>query len=167
MRKLIFPSPLGDLSLIVHNGNLCYCNWVHSECAPKERRILKSLPQFDQSKEDKKVLESVASQLTEYFAGERKFFDVPQYFHATKFQLHVWQKIREIPSGTTATYKEVSNSIGSLNSFRAVANACGQNPLAIIIPCHRVVKSDDSPGGYTGGLDKKTGLLYLERRFCL
>ena len=82
----------------------------------------------------------------------------------TEFQKAVWQEISKIPLGETRTYKDISNAIGKPNSSRAVANACGQNPFPIIIPCHRVVRSDGKIGGYSGvgGKKKKAMLLKLE-----
>jgi len=82
----------------------------------------------------------------------------------TKFQLLVWKEISKIPYGETRTYKDISIAIGKPNSSRAVANACGQNPFPIIIPCHRVVRSDGKIGGYSGvgGKKRKEMLLKLE-----
>ena len=82
----------------------------------------------------------------------------------TEFQIKVWKEIAKIPLGETRSYKEIATAIGSPNSSRAVANACGKNPYPIKIPCHRVVKSDGSIGGYsgTGGIERKKELLAKE-----
>ena len=84
--------------------------------------------------------------------------------YGTQFQLAVWTEIAKIKSGTTKTYSEIANLLGKTKSARAVANACGKNPYPETIPCHRVVKSDGTIGGYspTGGVDKKSQLLRME-----
>ena len=85
----------------------------------------------------------------------------------TSFQIQVWEEIKEIPCGETRSYKQIAEAIGHPKSVRAVANACGKNPYPIIIPCHRVVKSDGSLGGYSGkgGINKKRELLRKEQIF--
>ena len=82
----------------------------------------------------------------------------------TEFQIKVWKEIAKIPLGETRSYKEIATAIGSPNSSRAVANACGKNPYPVKIPCHRVIKSDGSIGGYsgTGGIERKKELLAKE-----
>ncbi len=90
-----------------------------------------------------------------------------KYVSGTSFQISVWKKIAEIPAGQTLTYSEIAKSIGNPKAFRAVANACGQNPFPIVIPCHRVVRSDGGLGGYSGqgGTKKKLALLENEKFF--
>ncbi|MAS50622.1 MAG: 6-O-methylguanine DNA methyltransferase [Rickettsiales bacterium] len=85
--------------------------------------------------------------------------------NGTKFQVKVWKELLKIPSGETRTYKEIAILIGSPNSARAVANACAKNPYPILVPCHRVIRSDGSLGGYSarGGVNKKKKLLEQER----
>ena len=85
----------------------------------------------------------------------------------TVFQIQVWEEIKKIPRGETRSYKQIAEAIGQPKSVRAVANACGKNPYPIIIPCHRVVKSDGSLGGYSGkgGINKKRELLKKEQVF--
>ena len=85
--------------------------------------------------------------------------------NGTKFQVKVWKELLKIPSGETRTYKEIAILIGSPNSARAVANACAKNPCPILVPCHRVIRSDGSLGGYSarGGVNKKKKLLEQER----
>ena len=81
----------------------------------------------------------------------------------TPFQQSVWRALQQIPYGQTISYAQLAQNIGKPTAYRAVANANGKNPLSIIIPCHRVVASDGSLGGYTGGLDKKRILLSIEK----
>jgi AraC family transcriptional regulator, regulatory protein of adaptative response / methylated-DNA-[protein]-cysteine methyltransferase len=83
--------------------------------------------------------------------------------HGTLFQKQVWQGLTTIPAGSTLPYKELAKRIGHPGSARAVANACGANPVAVVIPCHRVIRSDGSPGGYRWGIDRKEKLLSLEQ----
>lgn len=88
--------------------------------------------------------------------------DLPIDMRGTAFQRQVWQALRTIPAGQTATYAEVARSIGNAQAYRAVASACGANPLAVVIPCHRVVRSDGEQGGYRWGIEKKQLLLARE-----
>ena len=112
------------------------------------------------------VIKQCVEELEEYFNGERQTFDVNIKPEAsgTPFQQSVWAQLRQIPYGETISYKTLAERIKGSNYSRAVANANGKNPISIIIPCHRVIASDQSLGGYTGGLDKKKLLLSVEGR---
>jgi methylated-DNA-[protein]-cysteine S-methyltransferase len=101
----------------------------------------------------------VRSQLHEYFAGTRTTFDLQLHPTGSAFQLRVWEALREIPYGETASYAEVAAKLGKPGAFRAVGAANGQNPIAIIVPCHRVIGSNGSLVGYGGGLATKRWLL--------
>ena len=101
-------------------------------------------------------------QLTEYFAGQRREFDLPLAPAGTDFQRRVWELLREIPYGETVTYGELARRLGNPKSARAVGMACNRNPIAIVIPCHRLLGADRSLTGYAGGLDAKSFLLTLE-----
>jgi methylated-DNA-[protein]-cysteine S-methyltransferase len=104
-----------------------------------------------------------AKQLDEYFAGQRTEFDLPLRFTTgTAFQQSVWRALAEIPYGETISYAELAASVGRAGAFRAVGQANGANPLAIVYPCHRVIASSGGLGGYGGGLDLKQELLALE-----
>ena len=102
------------------------------------------------------------NQLIEYFEGKRKIFSIPIDLQGTRFQLKVWNELIKIPYGTTTTYLEIAKRIGNPKAVRAVGTAIGKNPICIIIPCHRVISSDGSIGGYSGGVDNKKKLIYLE-----
>lgn len=101
-------------------------------------------------------------ELEEYFKGERQSFDVPLDIEGTDFQKRVWEQLRQIPYGKTVSYKNIATKLNT-NGVRAVGTANGRNPLSIIIPCHRVIASDGTLGGYAGGLPIKTKLLAIEK----
>lgn len=102
------------------------------------------------------------AELSQYFAGERRRFDLPLAPAGTAFQTHVWQALVAIPFGTTVSYFALAQSLGVPRSVRAVAAAVGRNPVSVLIPCHRVIGSDGSLTGYAGGLERKRALLVLE-----
>jgi methylated-DNA-[protein]-cysteine S-methyltransferase len=104
----------------------------------------------------------VRRQLAEYFDGERDEFDVPLEMTGTHFQRRVWRALRQIPYGETTTYGELARRVGRPSASRAVGLANGRNPIAVIVPCHRVIGSDGSLTGYGGGLERKRLLLELE-----
>lgn len=109
-------------------------------------------------------LSGMANQLDEYFAGDRVGFDVPLAARGTPFQRRVWEALRGIPYGETTSYAELARRIGQPNAVRAVGAANGRNPIAIVVPCHRVIGADGSLTGYGGGLERKGALLELEAR---
>jgi methylated-DNA-[protein]-cysteine S-methyltransferase len=102
-------------------------------------------------------------QLEEYFAGQREAFDLPLAASGSPFEKAVWDAVSEIPYGETRSYGEVARAIGRPDRARAVGSANARNPLAIIVPCHRVIGSDGSLTGYGGGLERKRALLELEQ----
>ncbi len=104
-------------------------------------------------------------QISEYFMGTRKEFDLPLHLLGTPFQKSVWQGLLKIPYGETRSYKQQSVFLGNEKAIRAVAGANGENGIAIIIPCHRVIGENGSLTGYGGGLQRKKWLLDLERKF--
>jgi AraC family transcriptional regulator of adaptative response/methylated-DNA-[protein]-cysteine methyltransferase len=108
-------------------------------------------------------LDQLRKQLDEYFAGERREFDLPLVIRGTPFQEQVWRTLLEIPYGHTWSYRDVATRIGQSGATRAVGTANGMNRIAIVIPCHRVVNADGRMGGYGGGLWRKQFLLDLER----
>jgi methylated-DNA-[protein]-cysteine S-methyltransferase len=109
------------------------------------------------------VLREALQQLGEYFAGQRKSFDLPLDLHAgTPFQQQVWRGLLRIAPGTTTSYGSLSAAIGKPAAVRALGAAVGRNPVSIVVPCHRVLGADGSLTGYAGGLERKTALLSLE-----
>jgi methylated-DNA-[protein]-cysteine S-methyltransferase len=118
----------------------------------------------DDAVRDDDGLGHAAAQLEEYFAGERTRFDLPLSPVGTPFQLRVWAELREIPYGGTTTYGQIATDLGQPTASRAVGLANGRNPIAVIVPCHRVIGSDGSLTGFGGGLERKRWLLEHERR---
>lgn len=111
---------------------------------------------------DERRLADVRRQLAEYFAGRRRRFDLELAPRGTPFQLRVWSALLELGFGEVVSYRNIAARLGQPAATRAVGRANGANPIAIVIPCHRVVASDGSLGGYTGGLAIKAGLLSIE-----
>ena len=106
--------------------------------------------------------EEAKRQLLEYFEGRRRCFTLPVAPQGTAFQKRVWEELQKIPCGTTTTYREIASRIGQPTAVRAVGSANGRNPVAIVIPCHRVIGSDGSLTGYAGGIAIKRRLLQHE-----
>jgi methylated-DNA-[protein]-cysteine S-methyltransferase len=116
--------------------------------------------------ESRRKLDPLDRQLHEYFDGRRHTFDVPVDLQLTSgFTTQILEAIRQIPFGQTSNYKGVATQAGNAKAVRAAGNACGANPVPIVIPCHRVLKSGGGLGGYTGGVEKKESLLRLEGYF--
>ena len=108
-------------------------------------------------------MKEVKVQLEQYFQGDLKYFNLKTDFHISLFYKKVLKAVGKTPYATTKSYKEVANNIGSPNSHRAVANANAKNLIPIVIPCHRVIKSNGELGGYGGGSQLKKDLLKFER----
>jgi len=116
-------------------------------------------------KHNPEALAEAAKQLGQYFAGERQNFELELDMQGTTFQLQVWQALRSVPYGQTASYKDIAIAIHSPKAVRAVGGANNRNPISIIVPCHRVIGADGKLIGYGGGLDIKQNLLQLESNF--
>ncbi|MCF6269140.1 MAG: methylated-DNA--[protein]-cysteine S-methyltransferase [Melioribacteraceae bacterium] len=111
------------------------------------------------------VLEICTQQLNEYFAGERKEFDVSFNQEGTEFQQKVWTELMKIPHGKTVSYNYIAERVGGKNMMRAVGSANGKNQISILVPCHRVIGSDGSLTGYAGGMWRKEWLLKHEDKY--
>ena len=159
-----YNSPCGELILASMGDELCLCDWNGMPCAERNLCRIGRYVNADFRTEPSSVIEQTKRQLDEYFAGSRKEFDIPLHPFGTDFQLQVWRALFDIPYGETRTYMEIALKIGNAKGVRAVAQAIGANGIDILIPCHRVVGSNNSLTGFAGGLDKKRFLLELERR---
>ena len=158
-----YTSPCGELILASTGNALCLCDWNGMPCAERNKRRIQRYLNVEFRIEPSAVLVHTKRQLDEYFAGKRKEFNIPLYPFGTVFQLQVWRSLLNIPYGETRNYTEIAKTIGNVKGVRAVAQAIGANGIDILIPCHRVISSNRSLTGYTGGLDKKGFLLELER----
>ena len=130
--------------------------------------ILISLKKIDETSESGKNTEFsdlVYNEVMEYLNGKRKTFDIKYEINGTEFQKKVWKELAKIPYGETRTYKEIAVAVGNPKASRAVGMANNKNPIAIIVPCHRVIGSDGKLVGYAGGLDMKRALLTLEKKY--
>lgn len=170
-----YEAPCGLLLLGAYGEELCLCDWqVERHREVVDRRLMKALS-AEMIEEDEAaavsaamtvgasaVIERAVTQLDEYFAGERREFDVPLMFVGTEFQKRVWRELLNVPYGATVSYGEMARRIGMPTAVRAVANANGANSISIFAPCHRVIGSDNSLTGYGGGIEAKRWLLELE-----
>jgi len=133
---------------------------LHLITFPQCGRAAKPKPEWQES--HRGPVGEAARQLREYFAAKRTGFDLPLAPAGTTFQRAVWRRLQEIPYGETISYGELARRVGNPRASRAVGSANGANPLPIVIPCHRVIASDGSLGGFGGGLPTKQTLLALE-----
>ena len=153
MRYTTVASPIGELFLHGEDGALCGL-WMQDAGRPK-----RPLPGWEH---DDAAFADAREQLREYFAGERTAFDLELRMDGTEFQRRVWEQLRAIPYGETRSYGELARELGTPDAARAVGLANGRNPIAVIVPCHRVIGADGSLTGFGGGLERKRLLLALE-----
>ena len=158
----IHSTPCGNLILGSYDRKLCLCDWESSRhpgaSLSRITRVLHATSEYSISE----TIASAITQLDEYFDGKRISFQLPLLFIGTSFQISVWNRLMEIPYGSTVSYSTLASMLGRPTAVRAVANANGANPISIIAPCHRVIGSDGSLTGYGGGIDVKRHLLRLE-----
>lgn len=162
MQTLTYNSPCGKMRLAAAGGKICLCDWISSHRHTRNCRIVNQNNPYPDTNEDKILLYKASEQLDEYFAGERRSFDLPLQFEGTDFQKDVWLQLLNIDYGRTVDYGEVSMEMGNPDSVRAVAHAVAANRLSVLVPCHRVVGRNEI-GGYAGGGTTKVHLLSLER----
>ena len=157
-------SIVGRLLLGVHGDAVCFLEFLAEERRGEQLARLSQTFDADITPGENAVMAAVRQQLTEYFAGTRRQFDLQLGWMGTQFQTRVWQALTEIPYGRTCSYGDIARRIGQPQAMRAVGAANGRNHIPIIIPCHRVVNSDGSLGGFSSGLWRKQKLLELEAR---
>lgn len=150
MEKIFFyeDTPVGKLCIGEQDGAITRVTWGQ----PPEGAIV----------EETELIRECKRELDEFFEGERKAFDLPLAPVGTPFQKKVWKALEEIPYGETRTYKDIAMAVDCPKGFRAVGMANNKNPIAIIVPCHRVVGANGKLVGYAGGLGIKEWLLHLE-----
>jgi methylated-DNA-[protein]-cysteine S-methyltransferase len=149
-----FDSPIGKILIAGTSTALTHIHFVGG-VHPME-------PDGDWQR-DSEFFKAAIEQLQAYFEGKLKIFDLPLRLEGTDFQLEVWNALKEIPYGKTVSYADIARRIGRPKAVRAVGAANGQNPISIIVPCHRVIGSNGSLTGYGGGLKNKEALLALEQ----
>lgn len=140
-------------------GNLTIEEDGHGICG-----IYFGIKKLEAEKKNTELIREAALQLSQYFDGRRKKFDLKLSYYGTEFQIKVWKALQEIPYGTTCTYKDIAERVGIPKGCRAVGMANNKNPIVIVVPCHRVIGMNGSLTGYAGGLDVKEYLLELEKR---
>lgn len=152
MEKIFFyeNTPVGKLCIGERNGAITRVTWQQ---LPKEWVL-----------EETELIRKCKQELDEFFEGKRKTFNLPLAPEGTAFQKKVWDALREIPYGQTRTYKDIAIAVDSPKGFRAVGMANNKNPIAIIVPCHRVIGTNGKLVGYAAGMEIKTWLLALEQR---
>ena len=150
-------TPIGELLLAGEDGGLSMIGF------PKGSMRREPEPSWIFNE---KPLAEARRQLREYFAGERREFDLPVSLSGTEFQVSVLRALQEIPYGETVSYGEIARRIGRPRAVRAVGAANGRNPIPIVVPCHRVIGSTGDLTGFGGGLDTKEALLRLEAEHC-
>lgn len=149
MAKCVFETPLGKIIAVADEEGLCSLDFDENASASDEENV---------------HLIQLQRELTEYFEGKRKTFDVRLNPKGTPFQRAVWRTLCDIPYGSVISYSQEAQMLSHAKAVRAVANANGKNPIPIIIPCHRVIAKGGGIGGYSGGIWRKEFMLELERK---
>lgn len=142
-----YSSPVGELEIRSQDDAITMVGFLRDE---------------KQTEKPTPIIETCIQELEEYFYSGRKFFDINLKFIGSEFQQKVWNALSEIPYGKTTSYGDIASKVGDPKAAQAVGLANGQNPIAIIVPCHRVIGKDGSMVGYGGGLDRKVWLLRHE-----
>lgn len=158
-----YESPVGPLIARATDSALCGLSFCDDDRLEARLQELREQHGATLRNGESALLSDLRVQLAEYFAGQRRDFQVPLSAAGTPFQERVWAALCEIPFGETWSYLQLAVRIGDALATRAVGHANGANPIAIVIPCHRVINADGGDGGYGGGLWRKRVLLDLER----
>jgi methylated-DNA-[protein]-cysteine S-methyltransferase len=177
LSRTVITTPLGEMLALASSDGLCALEFIHvnrrDQTAATEgtmtrlqARLRRWFPPHEIVDADTPVLTRTRAWLSRYFDGAAADVgDLPIDMHGAPFEKRVWQALLEIPAGETMSYGGIAKMLGSANASRAVGAANGANPIAIIVPCHRVIGSSGALTGYGGGLDRKTWLLNHERRW--
>lgn len=160
----VYKSPIGDLMIVASDEGITSL-WFLDE--GKREQIIKKMEKQNGSwliEGTNDIIIAARKQLMEYFDGKRTEFKLPLDINGTNFQITVWNLLKKIPFGKTKSYLQLAKEYGDTNAIRAVAHANGENPIGIIIPCHRVIGSKGDLVGYAGGLWRKEWLLEHEQK---
>ncbi len=160
LSEIDMPSPLGTLRLCVSDQGLRSLSYLDAVAAEPQMLPTSLLP--GQSQKQFEHMQQCTQQLTEYFQLKREQFELALDPEGSPFQLGVWQKLQDIRFGFSKSYTEFARDCGDVLAVRAIASANGKNPIAIIVPCHRVLGADGALRGYNGGLNRKLWLLRHE-----
>ena len=157
----IFASPLGALLLAASSHGICYVALGHDPRA-LERQLRETFPE-SASITARAPLSDWAAEILRLLAGAAPTMTLPLDPFGTPFQRLVWDELRRIPRGATRSYRQIAERLGRPTAARAVAQACAKNPIAVVVPCHRVVRDSGELGGYRWGLERKQAILDAER----
>jgi methylated-DNA-[protein]-cysteine S-methyltransferase len=152
VNTIYYHSPAGWLRISENGEAVTAVLWVKAPQEPVET-----------GEEATSLLRETVRQLSEYFAGKRRIFEIPLAPQGTAFQLRTWQALREIPYGETRSYKQIAEAVGCPKGARAIGLANNRNPVSILTPCHRVIGANGQLTGYAGGLEAKAQLLAIEK----
>jgi AraC family transcriptional regulator of adaptative response/methylated-DNA-[protein]-cysteine methyltransferase len=155
-----FPTPLGTILVAATGKGLCSVK-LGADAATLRRLLAE---EFSEAEISEKGNPELKRAVLRFLSGEGSLGRVPLDIRGTVFQRRVWEELRRIPRGETRTYKEIARAVGAPDAVRAVGSACGANPVALAVPCHRAVRTDGGLGGYAWGLARKKRLLDLEKR---
>ena len=146
-------TPLGIFIVVSDGRELFEVSYESKDAPGHDLSGLKNAPQ---------TLRPFTSQIEAYLQGDLKRFDLPLHLSGTSFQNRVWSELTRIPFGETRSYEDIAKAVGNPAASRATGSACGRNPIAIVVPCHRVIAKNGGLGGYSGGLELKKALLTIE-----
>jgi O-6-methylguanine DNA methyltransferase len=156
-------TPLGEMLAGITNDGICLLEFTDRPMLPTQLAVLERRLRRPLVAGRHRLLDELAAQLADYFAGRRQAFDLPLVAPGSSFQERAWSTLRKIPPGTTLTYEELATDAGRPGAQRAAGAANGANRVAVLIPCHRVIRKDGEVGGYGGGSWRKAWLLDHER----
>lgn len=165
IRFTTIETPIGEMTAAATREGICMLEFADPPGTGADIDRLAHICNMESTHGTNRHIRALRRQLKEYFKGKRKEFSVPLFYQGSEFQKSVWQFLLKIPFGKTITYMNLAESLGNPKAIRAAASATGSNPLAIIIPCHRVIGSDGNLTGYGGGLERKRWLIDHERKY--
>ena len=157
-------TPLGPMIAVAGDRGLVLCEFVDRPMLPTQLQRIESICDGTVVSGRHEVLAQTQVELDEYFDGKRETFTMPLMLDGSPFQMSVWRELQRIPFGTTTSYDSIATRVARPGAARAVGRANGDNRIAIIVPCHRVINADGSLSGYGGGKHRKQWLLTHERR---
>lgn len=159
-------TPLGPMVVAANESSICLLEFADRRMLETQLTRVQTAYKTVFAPGKNEWIEQLETELAEYFAGQRKDFTVPIEAIGTEFQMNVWSRLNKIPYGKTTSYETIAVGIGKPGAQRAVGRANGDNRIAIMIPCHRVIRSDGTLSGYGGGIWRKQWLLDHEQKIC-